>query len=61
MARCWMELPADSRWADVRLASVALNKLGYTTEELRGTGNVLLRLPGSRLEVSELWRVQGQG
>jgi hypothetical protein len=59
--RAWIELPAASGWAGIRLASVALNKLGYTTEELRGSGPVLLRLSGARLEVGELWRVPGEG
>jgi hypothetical protein len=59
--RAWIELPAASGWAGIRLARSALHALDYTTEEMRGTGNVLLRLSGSRLEVSELWRVPGQG
>lgn len=59
--RAWIELPANSGWGDIRLAAVALNQLGYVTEELRGTGLVLLRLSGSRLDAGELWRVPGQG
>jgi hypothetical protein len=59
--RAWVELPADSGWAGIRLATVALESLGYYVEELRGTGNVLLRLSGARLEAGELWRVPGQG
>ena len=61
MARAWIELPRDAGWGQVRLAQTTLNNLGYVTEELRGTGPVLLRLSGSRLDVSELWRVPGQG
>ncbi len=58
--RAWVELPADSGWGDIRLARGALHKLGYVTEELRGTGPVLLRLSGSALDVTELWRYPGQ-
>ena len=59
--RAWIELPRDSGWAGIRLARHALHQLGYTTSELRGTGNVLLRLAGSKLEPGELWRAPGQG
>ena len=59
--RAWLELPRDSGWADIRLARSALHKLGYRTAELRGTGNVLLRLSGGVLETGELWRSPGQG
>jgi hypothetical protein len=59
--RAWIELPVASGWADIRLARSALHALGYTTEELRGSGPVLLRLSGARLKVSELWRMPGQG
>jgi len=59
--RAWIELPRDYGWAQIRLASVALNNLGYVSEELRGAGPVLLRLSGTRLEAGELWRVPGQG
>ena len=58
--RAWVELPADSGWADVRLARAALHKMDYATAELRGTGNVLLRLSGGGLDVGELWRAPGQ-
>ena len=54
-------MPAGSGWGQVRVASQTLRELGYTVEELRGTGNVLLRLSGSRLEAGELWRAPGQG
>ena len=53
-------MPAGSGWGDVRVASGELHRMGYVTEEQRGTGNVLLRLSGSRLGVSELWRLPGQ-
>ena len=59
--RAWIELPLDAGWADIRLARSALHKLGYVTAELRGTGNVLLRLAGVKLEPGELWRAPGQG
>ena len=59
--RAWIELPRDSGWADIRLARSALHKLGYRTEEVRGSGNVLLRLSGVKLESGELWRFPGQG
>ena len=58
--RAWIEMPAGSGWGDVRVAMGALHELGYVTEEQRGTGNVLLRLSGSRLDVGELWRLPGQ-
>ena len=58
--RAWVELPADSGWADIRLARAALHKMDYATAELRGTGNVLLRLSGARLEAGELWCYPGQ-
>lgn len=60
MARAWIELPADYGWSDIRLTSTALAHLGYTVEELRGTGPVLLRLSGSKLERGALWRRPGQ-
>jgi hypothetical protein len=59
--RAWIELPLDAGWADIRLARHALHQLGYATAELRGTGPVLLRLSGSRLDVGKLWRAPGQG
>ena len=58
--RAWIELPADYGWSDIRLASTALNRLGYRTEEQRLTGRVLLRLAGSRLDRAALWRLPGQ-
>ena len=61
MARAWIEMPAGSGWGQVRAASRVLHELGYATEELRGSGNVLLRLAGSRLEAAELLRVPGEG
>ena len=60
MARAWIELPAASGWADIRLARHALHELAYVTAELRGTGPVMLRLSGSKLETGELWRSPGQ-
>ena len=53
--RAWIELPRSSGWADIRLAGSALHKLGYVTEEQRGTGRAWLRLSGARLDVSALW------
>jgi T5orf172 domain len=61
MARAWIELPAASGWADIRLARHALHELAYVTAELRGSGPVLLRVSGVELETGELWRVPGQG
>ena len=57
MARAWIELPADSGWGDVRVAGTRLAGLDYLTYELRGSGNVMLRLPGVPLERSEVLRV----
>ena len=59
--RAWIELPEDYGWGDIRVARGTLHRLGYVTEELRGTGNVLLRLSAVKLESGELWRVPGQG
>jgi hypothetical protein len=61
MSRAWIELPPDAGWGRVRLAHAALHELGYVTEELRGTGNVLIRLSGSRLEAGEVLRGPGEG
>ena len=55
MARAWIEMPPGSGWGAIRLARTALRELGYHSEEVRGTGNVLLRLSGSPLERSALW------
>jgi hypothetical protein len=60
VARAWVELAEDG-WAHVRLARGALEDLGYVTEEVRGTGNVMVRLSGSRLSAGELWKMPGQG
>ena len=35
--------------------------LGYHVEEIRGTGNVMLRLSGSKLEAEQLWVMPGEG
>jgi len=59
--RAWIELPADYGWGDIRVAAVALHELGYVSEEQRGTGWVMLRISGSRLERGALWRLPGQG
>jgi len=61
MSRAWIELPAGSGWADVRLARGAMAGLGYHVEEIRGTGNVMLRLSGSKLEAEQLWVMPGEG
>ena len=58
--RAWIELP-DPGWAAVRLATAAMHRLGYRTEVVRGSGAVLLRLSGSRLDAGELWRLPGEG
>ena len=60
MPRAWIEFPADTGWGDLRVAGTRLIELGYVTAELRGTGNVLLRLSGAQLERGELLRVPGQ-
>lgn len=60
MARAWIELPADSGWGDIRVAASDLKRLDYVTEEQRGTGPVLLRISGAKLERSALWRLPGQ-
>ena len=57
--RAWVELAADSGWGAVRTVRAALARLGYVTAELRGTGNVLLRLSGVKLERGELLRMPG--
>ena len=54
MARAWLELP-DSSWGPVQLARSEVKRLGYTTEVVRGTGRVWLRLAGSKLDSSALW------
>ena len=59
--RAWFELPRDAGWADIRLTAASLHKLGYSTAELRGTGAVLLRLSGGKVDTGELWRSPGQG
>ena len=61
MARAWLELPPGTGWAGIRLASHALHELGYLTAELRGSGNVMLRVLGVEADVSEVWRLPGQG
>ena len=61
MARAWIELQADSGWGDLRVAGTRLIEMGYVAAELRGTGNVLLRLSGAQLERPDLLRVPGQG
>ena len=58
--RAWIELPADSGWSDVRLAITGIARLDYTVEEQRGTGWVMLRISGARLERGALWRLPGQ-
>ena len=60
MARIWIELPPDYGWGDIRVATVALHELSYVTEEQRGAGWVMLRISGSRLDRSALWRLPGQ-
>ena len=60
MARAWVELPPDAWLAYVRRAASALHELCYATAEIRGTGPVLLRLSGAKLESGELWRYPGQ-
>lgn len=59
--RAWIELPADTGWGDVRVAGTRMAEMGYVVAEIRGTGNVLLRLSGSQLERGELLKVPGQG
>ena len=59
--RAWIELSPDSGWGRIRVAHSALHQLGYRTEELRGSGPVLIRLSGSRLEAGELLRMPGEG
>ncbi len=59
--RAWIEMPPGSGWADIRIATHAVRELGYGVAELRGTGNVLLRVLGAEVDVSELWRLPGQG
>ena len=61
MARAWIEFPADTGWGDLRVAGTRLIKLGYVAAELRGSGNVMLRLSAYPLERGELLRVPGQG
>ena len=60
MARARIEFPAGTGWGDVRVAGTRLIKLGYVAVELRGSGNVMLRLSGAPLERGELLRVPGQ-
>jgi hypothetical protein len=59
--RAWIELPPDSGWGRVRVVQGALHRLGYATDEIRGTGNVLIRLSGERLRAAELLRGPGEG
>jgi hypothetical protein len=59
MARAWLDLGPDPAWGQVRVAGTELQELGYVTAEIRGTGGVLLRLAGSRLERGELLRMPG--
>lgn len=54
MARAWIE-PPDPGWGPVRAAVGDLERLGYVTAEVRGTGVVFLRLSGSRLDAEALW------
>ena len=61
MPRTWIEFPADTGWGDLRVAGTRLIKLGYVAAELRGSGNVMLRLSAYPLERVELLRVPGQG
>jgi hypothetical protein len=60
MASAWIDLPPDLGWGDTRVAMGELERMGYRTEEIRGTHH-MLRLSGSRLESSALWRMPGQG
>lgn len=53
LARAWLDL-GNAGWAEVRVAAVALERLGYVTAELRGA-RTLLRVAGARLDTSELW------
>jgi hypothetical protein len=53
--RAWIELPAGSGWGDARMAAVALESLGYHTEEVRATEGVHVRVSGAPLEVPALW------
>lgn len=43
MARAWIQ-PEDEGWGAVRVVRTHLEKQGYVAVELRGSGNVLLRL-----------------
>ena len=54
MARAWIELP-DPGWGPVQVARSEVKRLGYTAEVVRGTGGVLLRLAGSKLDSEALW------
>jgi hypothetical protein len=53
-----MELPPDLGWGDTRVAIGELTVMGYRVEEIRGECH-MLRLSGSRLEGSALWRMPG--
>jgi len=59
--RAWIEMQPGTGWGDIRLMRSALRDLGYVNAELRGTGNVLLRLSASVLERGEVLRVPGRG
>jgi hypothetical protein len=60
MPRAWLELPRDAGWGDVRVALGRMAALEYLTDELRGSGPVLLRLSAVRLEGGEALRVPGE-
>ena len=59
-ARVWIEMPPDSGWGDIQLLATSLRGAGYVVEEQRGTGPVMLRLAGAKLERGALWRRPGQ-
>ena len=56
-ARAWIEMQPGTGWGEVRVARSGLERLGYLTAELRGSGAVLLRFSGSPLERAEVLRV----
>ena len=56
MARVWIDL-GDAGWGDVRVVRARLERIGYTTAEVRGVARVWVRVSGSRLESEALWEM----